>query len=262
MSKKEQKVKLKINTDNFSTFIEKLSIVSSINDTVMIKIDSNDILIYSMISGGSMILAFKNFILKTSDIFTNEIDYKMNLIIPNCKKFVKNLAFIRELDKIDFELSCREEDDDFLSVRSFKLSSGKFKVTWMGGDSSSIRDINKTNLDRLLDLNNKKWSFNIDNSDFLDIKKLSSINGERIINMDAIEGNIVISERSAWELEVDKTDEVKSASLIFNKRFFSCINDKVEKITFNIFDNFMLVTEKDSNLMLSFEQSFDDDDDY
>lgn len=175
MSKKEQKVKLKINTDNFSNFVDKLSIVSSINDTVMVKIDKDDILMYSMISGGSMILAFKNFTLKTEDIFTNEIDYKMNLIIPNCKKFVKNLSFIKELDKIDFELNCREEDE-LMSVRSFKISSGKFKVTWMGGDSSSIRDINKTNLDRLLDINNKKWSFNIDNSDFIDIKKLSSIN--------------------------------------------------------------------------------------
>jgi hypothetical protein len=44
------------------------------------------------------------------------------------------------------------------------------------------------------------------------------------------------------------TDEVKNASLIFNKRFFSCINDKVETITFNIFDNFMLVKEENSNL--------------
>lgn len=258
MIKKEQKIKLKINTDNFQNFVDKLSIVSSIDDTVMVKIDEDNILVYSMISGGSMILAFKNFVLNTSDIFTNVVDYKMNLIIPNCKKFVKNLSFIKDLDKIDFELNCRDEDD-LLSVRSFKISSGKFKVNWMGGDSANIRDINKTNLDRLLDISNKKWSFNIQNEDFLDIKKLSSINGERIINMDAVDGNIIISERAAWELEVDKTDEVKNASLIFNKRFFSCINDKVETITFNIFDNFMLVKEENSNLMLSFEQSFDDD---
>ena len=140
MSKKEQKVKLKINTDNFSNFIDKLSIVSSINDTVMVKIDKDDILMYSMISGGSMILAFKNFTLKTEDIFTNEIDYKMNLIIPNCKKFVKNLSFIKELDKIDFELNCREEDE-LMSVRSFKISSGKFNKIYRADCLLSICSI-------------------------------------------------------------------------------------------------------------------------
>ena len=37
------------------------------------------------------------------------------------------------------------------------------------------------------------------------------------------------------------------------------VNDKVEKIEFNIFDTFMLVKDDNSNLMLSFEQDFSDD---
>ncbi len=259
MSKKELKQKLRINTDNFDSFISYLSIVSSIDDTIKIKIDSGNILVYSMINSGNTILAFKSFLLDTSKYFLNDIDYKMDIIIPNCKKFVKNLAFLRELDKIDFELNCREDDDGVLLVRSFKISSGRFKVTWLGGDPSSIRDISNDNLSRLLDIENRKWSFNVANNDFLDIKKLSSINSERIINMDVNSGVVVFSEKAAWELEIDKVEDSRNSNLIFNKRFLNCINDKMGNIEFNIFENFMLIKDDESNLMLSFEQSFDED---
>lgn len=258
MSKGEVKQKLRINIDNFDNFINYLSIVSSIDDTLKIKIDNNEILIYSMISSGNNILAFKSFILKTSDYFLDNIDYKMDIIIPNCKKFVKNLAFLKDLDKVVFELNCKE-DDDVLITRSFKISSGRFKVTWLGGDSSTIRDITSNNLSRLLDIENRKWSFNVVNGDFIDIKKLSSINGERIINMDVTNGLVIFSEKAAWELEVDKVEDNRNSNLIFNKRFLNCINDKMDSIEFNIFENFLLIKDDESNLLLSFEQSFEDD---
>ena len=37
-----------------------------------------------------------------------------------------------------------------------------------------------------LDLKGVKWNFSISKSDFSDVKKLSSINGERIININII----------------------------------------------------------------------------
>ena len=45
---------------------------------------------------------------------------------------------------------------------------------------------------------------------------------------------------------------------MLNKKFLSCINDSKD-VEFSIFDNFMLVQEQNSNLMLSFEQDFSDD---
>ena len=42
-------------------------------------------------------------------------------------------------------------------------------------------------------------------------------------------------------------------------KFLSCINDQLEEITFNIFDNFMLIKDQESNLMLSFEQDFNEE---
>lgn len=256
------KLKLKIKPDNFSLFVSKIENIAAIDDTVRVKIDNDNILMYSMLGGGNVMLAFKNFLLKTSDFFDiDDFDYTIDMIIPNAKKFVKNLAFIRDMDKIGFELSYKEDDDNELLyvVRSFQISSGKFKVNWLGGELYSVRDIGKASLSQRLNPKDKKWSFNIGNQDFLDVKKLSSINSERIICMDVNKGKVIFSEKSSWELEVDEIED-RNAALILNKRFLSCINDKLENIEFSIFENFMLIKDEESNLMLSMEQDFDEND--
>ena len=256
------KVKLKVVPSMFSDFVEKLNTVASIDDTVKLKIDSENILMYAMLGGGNVILAFKNFLLPTKDYFDNDMeDFSLDIIIPSAKRFVKNLAFIKDMDKIGFDLTYKEDEDDELlyAVRTFQLSSGKFKVNWLGGEGGTIRDIGKAALAQRLDVRNKKWTFNIPNSDFLDIKKLSGINGERIINMDVVKGVVTLSEKSSLELEVDNLNDDRTASLILNKRFLGCINDKIDNIEFIIFDNFMLIKDENSNLMLSFEQDFSDD---
>ena len=76
--------------------------------------------------------------------------------------------------------------------------------------------------------------------------------------MDVNKGKVVFSEKSSWELEVDEIED-RNAALILNKRFLSCINDKLD-VEFNIFENFMLIKDENSNLMLSFEQNFEDQD--
>jgi hypothetical protein len=165
------------------------------------------------------------------------------------------------MDKIAFDVTYKEspDDDSLYLARGLQVSSGKFKVNWLGGEGGTIRDIGKAALAQRLDVRNKKWTFNVQNNDFLDIKKLSSINNERIINMDVIKGVVTLSEKSSWELEVDNLNDDRNATLILNKRFLFFLNDKMENIEFLIFENFMLIKDDNSNLMLSFEQTLDDD---
>jgi hypothetical protein len=217
---------------------------------------------YAMLGGGNVILAFKNFLLPTKEYFDNDMeDFSLDIIIPSAKRFVKNLTFIKDMDKIGFDVNYKEstDDDSLYLVRGLQVSSGKFKVNWLGGENGIVRDITKTALTQRLDVRNKKWKFIISNNDFLDIRKLSSINSERIINIEVNKGIVTLSEKSSWELEVDNLNDDRVASLILNKRFLSCINDKMESIEFIIFDNFMLIKDENSNLMLSFEQDFSDD---
>lgn len=255
------KLKFKIKSEKLSDFIDKISDLTKISDTIKLKIDNKNILMYSML-GGSVLLAFKSYLVDTSDYFEiDEIDYTLDLVIPSSGKFVKNLAFVKESEKITMDVSFKVSPDDemVMNARSLQIVAGKLKVNWMGGEQYELRDITKEQLDQRLNLKNRKWSFSISKSEFSDIKKLSSINSERIISINITDGVVTLSETGAWELEVDKIDDSRSTNLILNKKFLSSIDENVDKIEFNIFDNFMLLKGINTNLMLSFEQSFDDE---
>lgn len=256
------KIKLVIKNDRFQDLIDKLSDLTSIDDTVKLKIDSENILIYSML-GGNVMLAFKNFLIKTNDYFEikDELIYSYDVIIANCNKFVKNLEFLKTQPKITMTLSCKESQDDssVMSARSIQIVGGKLKVNWLAAERYEMRDINKDVLSQRLDLKNRKWSFIITKEDFLDVKKLSNINSDKVININVVDGKVILSEKAAWELEIGETER-KSASLIFNKRFFKCIDADKEEIEFSMFETFMLIKDNNSNLMLSYEQDFSDED--
>ena len=128
------KIKFKIKSDKFSDFINKLEDLTKISDTIKLKIDNDNILMYSML-GGNVMLAFKNYLINTRDYleYGDDMDYSMDVIIANAKKFVKNLNFIKESDKITLEISYKEsqDDDTIMSARSLQIVGGKLKVNWI-----------------------------------------------------------------------------------------------------------------------------------
>lgn len=255
------KIKFKLKSDKFSDFISKLDDLTKIDDTIKLKIDNDNILMYSML-GGNVMLAFKNYLVNTKDYFEfEELDFSIDIIIANCKKFVKNLGFIKDAEKSTIEVTYKEspDDDTIMNARSIQIVGGKLKVNWLAGEHFEMRDINKTVLKQRLDLKNRKWYFKINNQDFSDVKKLSSINSDRIIHINVNNGKVILSENAAWELEIDSIDDERTANLMLNKRFLSCINESSDGVEFNIFETFMLIKDDQSNLMLSFEQDFSDD---
>jgi hypothetical protein len=256
------KIKFKINSDKISDFIDKISDLTKISDTVKLKLDNDNILMYSMI-GGNVILAFKNYVINTREYleYEKDIEFTLDIVIANAGKFVKNLAFLKTAEKVTMEVTYKQSSDDenVVNARSLQVVGGKLKVNWMGGEQYELKDITKQQLEQRLNLKNRKWSFGVSKSDFADVKKLSSINGERLITMSIVAGKVILSETAAWELEVDQLDEERNSNLILNKKFLSCIDDTMEKVEFNIFDNFMLIKGENTNLMLSFEQDFSDD---
>lgn len=257
------KIKFKISKDKLSDFITKLDDLTKIDDTIKLKIDNDNIMMYSMLGGSTVMLAFKNYLVKTRDYleYGDDLEFSLDVIIANAKKFVKNLNFIKESDKVTIEVTYKEspDDDTIMNARSIQVVGGKLKVNWLSGEHYEVRDINKKVLDQRLNIKNRKWSFSIIKSDFMDVKKLSSINSERIINIGVNSGKVLLTENNAWEMEIDSIPD-RNANLILNKRFLGCINESMDNIEFSIFDTFMLIKDDNSNLMLSFEQSFDDED--
>ena len=204
------KVKFKIKSEKFADFISKLDDLTNIEDTIKLKIDNDNILMYSMM-GGNVMLAFKNYLINTRDYldYGDDLEYSIDIIIANGKKFVKNLNFIKDSDKVTMEITYKEspDDDTIMTGRSLQVVGGKLKVNWMAAEHFEMRDINKVALKQRLDLKGRKWNFSISKSDFSDVKKLSSINGERIININIINGKVLLSENAAWELEIDSIEE-------------------------------------------------------
>lgn len=253
-----QKIKFVFKPEKLSVFLSKLEELTKIEDTIKLKIDSEHILMYSIL-GGNVMLAFKNFLVRTDDYFTEtEFDSTIDLILASSKKLVKNLNFLVDSKKVTFEINYKDTGESTITARSIQITDGKFKFNWLAGENYELRDITKEALKNNLNIKNRRWSFQISKSDFADVKKLSNINSEKIINISIDSGKVVLSERAAWELEVQSVDSSRNASLMLNKKFLSCINESSD-VEFSIFDSFMLIKEEDSNLMLSFEQSFDDD---
>lgn len=257
------KIKFKIKNDMFPDFISKLKDLTNIDKTIKLKIDRDNILMYSMLGSGSIMVAFKDYVLKTSDYLESkeDIDFTYDVIISNCDKFVKNLSFIKDEELIGMVLTYRDsnESDDVRIARKIEIKGGKLKVNWLGGEHYEVRDLSKEKLAERLNLDLRSWCFKLSNSQFNDIKKLSKINSDNIITFNVDGGKINIFERSAWDLEIGKIEPIDK-KFIFNKRFLKCVDDSMENIEFSLFDAFILVKSEDSNLMLSYEQDFSDED--
>jgi hypothetical protein len=256
------KLSLKLNKKNFSDFVSKIQDLSNIEDVVKLKIDKNKILMYSLISNNSMTLALKNYLVDTSDYIDNfDKEDMFDLIITSASKFVKNLKFFNTENnvKLDIVYKPTPDNENVMHIRTAYFSDGRLKISCVGGEEHKINNITIPALEKRLNMDNSRWNFKMTKEDFSDVKKLAQINNEeKILNINVKSEKVTVSEKSKWEIHID-TISFKDTNLIFGKKYLSNVNADSEYIYFNIFDTFMLVKDDISNLMLSFEQSFDDD---
>jgi hypothetical protein len=256
-----KKLNLTINQSKFGDLLKVMEDLSKISDTIKLKIDSENVLLYSIV-GETILLAFKSYLIDTKNFFNfkeDELEGTLDVIISGSKKFVKNLQFIKTSEKISLTIDYRT-DDDISLARFLQIKNGKLKVAIQGGENSEIRDISKEVLKKRVDIKNSKWSFKISNSEFSDIKKLSSINSEgKVVHLNVENNKVVLSETSTWEFEVDQI-EITDRHLMFNKTFLPSIDDSDDFVNFYVFDTFLLTKNDQSHLMISFEQDFSVDD--
>lgn len=250
------------NKDKFEDFIRKLDDLSKISNTVKLKIDNDDILMYTVL-GDSAIYAFKNYTLNTSDylVLKDDLECTFDLILDDIKKVVKNFKFFNCDSHIKSSLSYKESGvDNVMYVRTLKLNDNRFSTNHIGSEPFKIRDISKTNLNIILDERKVAWSFDISKEDFMDIKKLASINNEeKIISIYKDGNDLKFGESSKWDLKVGEISE-EHGDIIFIKKYLNSVNIDKDIMTFKVFPSFLLYVGEDTNLMMAFEQKFDDDD--
>lgn len=259
-----KKLSFKINSNNFEDLIGKIKDVSNINEVVKLKINKDKILLYSMKANDNAVLALKSFHIPTIDYIENfDEDEMYNFIIVNAPKFIKGLQFFDSKlpIKLDVTIKPHHEDENVMQIRSAQFTNGKLKILTVGGEDSKIRDIKADMLDARTDINNSEWNFQIDKQDFQSIKKLSSIDSEeKILFFNVEKGKVLAGEDSKWELYVGDASKEITYKIIFNKKYLSNLNQDLDTIDFHIFETFILIQDINSKIMLSFEQTFGEDD--
>ncbi len=255
------KLTLKLNKNTFPDFISKLHNVSNIDPIVKLKIDKNKILLYSMEANDSAVLALKSYIFNTAEYIENFDENELyNFIIINTPKFIKGLEFLDVSNTIKLDLSYKPLDDA-MQVRSAQFSTGKLKIQTVGGEDSKIIDINSEQLEQRLDIDTCKFKFNMTKQDFTDMKKLCSIETGKNFEIFSItfeKGKILAGEYGKWELLLGEIDDKIDTKITFKKKHLSNINIDNDIINFYMFENFLLVKDNNSNLMLSHEQNFEE----
>jgi|ERR1035437_2460415 hypothetical protein len=257
---KKDRLKLTVKGDKFTDFISKLDDLTKIGDIIKLKIDQESILMYSLI-GETAVLAFKSYQIKTADYFDfDEFSYSLDYVILGAKKFVKNFGFLNVKNKVELEINFKDspESEDIKHVRAIVGTDTRLKLAGVGGEQYKVRDMSIDKLGKVLDIKNSKWDFKVKKDDFVDVKKLSTINDDKIISISVVDGKVSFSEMGKWQLDVDTVDEDR-ANLVFGKKYLNSVNLNEDFISFNVFESFILIRDKESNFMMSFEQDFSSD---
>lgn len=259
-----KKLSLKLNSSKFEDFIGKIKDVSNINEVVKLKINKDNILLYSMKANDSAVLALKSYHVPTTDYIEDfDEDEMYNFIIINAPKFIKGLVFFdtKQPIKLDLTYKPHHEDENTMQVRTAQFTNGKLKIHAVGGEDSKIRDIKAEMLDARTDIDNSEWNFQVSKQDFQNIRKLSSIDSEeKILFFNVEKGKVLAGEDSKWELYVGDASKNIDYKIIFNKKYLSNINQELDVIDLYMFETFILIQDTNSKIMLSFEQTFDEND--
>lgn len=262
------KCKIHLKKDTFSDFLSKIHDLSQISDVIKIKFDKDFILAYSLVANDVAVLCLKSYILETSKYFLNfEDDKEYDLVISSSSKFVKNLRFFEDFDIIHAEIIYKPsyENPDIMHVRAMNISTpaekgDRLKITIVGSELSKIRELNRKILEARMNPKLSKWSFRLSNNDLISIRKMSNINTEDKVISIVIENSLIyFTEEGKWNLQICEC-KFKDVKLTFNKKYLSNINADCKEVTFEIFETFILISDQDSKLLLSFETDFSTDD--
>lgn len=250
-----------IEKKNLSQLINILKDLSKLNDKVLFKIDKKNTLIYSLVGSGKSINAFKNFVFKTDDIFSNigEFDETINFITKSAKDMCRILQIIASFDElVTGNIYFDKINDFYFSDRLYIKAGSKLRQNFYGTDPSSMNiNITIADIKKIIDLDNAEFSFDLDASDFDKIKKLST--SEDVINIFYLNTyerdgeNFVSIGEGPWDITVSQIEYKKLRTLAFPKKYFKSINMVDGSAKVYVFDNCIMIVTDNSNLLISIE---------
>jgi len=257
------KISLSFSKEQLSDFLLKIKELSKIDDKIVFKLTNNNLLLYSTITKGKQIYAFKSFIFETKSIMSlhDELISEVTLIIKDSKKFVLNLANYLEFDfEVDVELSYGEINGQIFSDM-IKFSNGKLKISLAAGDPVNINtSITIENISKFSDVKNALFNFELNAETYARIKKMGTINSQAKktttpsdidpLILSVSDKKLLIGENK-WSLDIGEIDR-EDESFSFPKKYFNTMNIP-DKATIYVFDSFILSKTESSELLITME---------
>jgi len=247
--------KFSMSLQQLNFFLDKIHDLLSIDDEILIKINKDKILLYSLVGEKMSVNAFKSFIYNTNEIFTFKdlIENEIRFIITNGSKFENTLK-----NFIDFNesLNCEFFMNDDIYADNFKIRNSKLKLSINGGDIRSMNtsiDIEKIN--NTLNKDNIDFKFVLDKNSYAKIKKIASIDNENdILILSIIDKNLTIGETNNWDLKICEIEH-DDLSITFPKKYFKSITFTEDENNVYVFDTFLLIDNQNTNLLIALELS-------
>jgi len=233
-------------------FIDKIHDLLSIDDEVLLKINNDNILLYSIVGEKLNVNAFKSFIFKTNEIFSFDepLSKEIRFIINNGSKFENTLKNYLDFNE---EIECEFFMNDDTYADNLKLKNTKLKLSINGGDVRGMNttiDIEKIN--KTLNKDNIDFKFLLDKNSYTKIKKIASIDNENdILTLNIEKKKLTIGENS-WDLKICDIEH-DDLSITFPKKYFKSITFTEDEINVYVFDTFLLIDNKNTNLLIALE---------
>jgi len=246
--------KFSMSLTQLTFFLEKVHDLLSIDNEILLKINNNNILLYSIVGEKMNVNAFKSFIFNTNEIFTfNEpLEKEIRFIINNGSKFESTLKNYSDFNE---SINCEFFMNDDTYADNFKLKNSKLRLSVNGGDVRGMNttiDIEKIN--KTLNKDNIDFKFMLDKNSYAKIKKIATIDGENdILSLNINDNNLTIGEGS-WDLKICEIEH-DDLSISFPKKYFKSISFTEDEINVYVFDTFLLIDNKNTNLLIALELS-------
>jgi len=244
-----------IDIGQFSNFISYMKELYSIDNSIVFKLNNNDVILYSFVGKDlSDIHAFRSIVMKPEELFskTKEFENDIIIIIKDGKKFTRNINnFVDYGEEIKFKISYNNDDNYSNYIH---LSNSKLRIKEICGDPLMVsKQIGKDDIDTLTNKKNSLFDFDITKHDFDKIKRLSLIE----LNNDVLYINVNNKELSIgetkWDLKISDIDK-PNLNISFPKKYFNTLQFK-ENTKIYVFETYIMISDENSDLMIVLETS-------
>lgn len=254
---KPSEFKFQFNGQYLKEILDCVADLAKINPMVKIKLDPETALFYSRAGTDHTIPAFKSFSYPlTNFIKTDEDITQMDFIVLNGGNFVKNCLLMEKSPEVHGKLLYNEKAK---VASSLYVTNGSLTLNFVSGDYTQIKDITKEQIETRMDPALANFCFTVTGEQFKEIKKLVTLNKSETIGLRAKNGKLEFYDKR-WSVKVGAVKmsdgtEVQDEIWTFNNKYLKSISpdETTGDININMFDQFLLIKEGNTHLMIGLE---------